>query len=213
MIDNLRKWLFWLVCFIPFLILENCDDKQNDDKQQVPCQERAVFGNPGDSKYVLPFPVGRGYYLSQSYCNPNGGHKNQLAYDFAMKIGDTVCAAREGQVLEIRDDLPDNGYESDASLHNHIFILHTDGTVGFYAHLKQNQVMVEADDIIQQGQSIALSGNSGNTGNFPHLHFGVYRSWPAKEGFDVGVNFKNAEGQLDEKGGLMKDKYYKALAY
>ena len=41
---------------------------------------------------------------------------------------------------------------------------------------------------------ITASGNSGNTTGMPHLHFGAYQSWPAREGFDMPVNFRSAEG-------------------
>ena len=193
------------------LCSEGCQD--NNEVKVIGCQERAFFGNPDSSLYVLPFRVGKGYYLSQSYCNPSGGHNNQLAYDFAMVIGDTVCAARGGMVMEVKEDIEDTGYESDPSLHNHIMIRHNDGTIAFYAHLRKGSVIPVVSDKVIKGQILAESGNSGNTGGFPHLHFGVYQSWPTKEGFDVAVNFMNAEGDMDEKGGLIKDKFYIALPY
>lgn len=190
---------------------EGC--QETHEEKIIRCQDRAVFDNPDSSLYILPYPVGKGYYLSQSYCNPAGGHKDQLAYDFAMAVGDTVCAARGGIVMEVKEDVEDTGYESDPSLHNHIMICHDDGTVAFYAHLKKGSVIPEVSDKVLKGQILAESGNSGNTGGFPHLHFGVYQSWPTKEGFDAAVNFRNAEGDLDEKGGLIKDTFYKALPY
>jgi len=58
-----------------------------------------------------------------------------------------------------------------------------------------------------------LSEDSGNTGGFPHLHFGVYQVWPMNEGFNVPVNFSNADGPLDAEGGAMKDKLYVGLPY
>jgi len=178
-----------------------------------PCLERAVFGDPAVSAYVLPYPVGRSYYCVQAYCNPHGGHRDQVAYDFKMPIGEEVTAARAGVVRKIRQDQPDQGSEADPGTHNHILIQHEDGTVAFYGHLQQHSLLVQVGDKVQAGQRIAASGNSGNTLGEPHLHFGVYQTWPAREGFDVAVNFRNTNGPLDERGALIPGKEYKALAY
>jgi murein DD-endopeptidase MepM/ murein hydrolase activator NlpD len=175
--------------------------------------ERAVFGDPAASPYVLPYPVGCSFRLAQGYCNPRGGHRNQLAYDFDMPIGEPVVAARAGVVRRVRDDLPDTGATPDPGQHNNILILHDDGTVAFYGHLKQNSVVVRVDQRVVQGQRIAASGNSGNTLGEPHLHFGVYQSWPATEGFDVAVNFRNADGPLNERRGLITGAVYEAQSY
>lgn len=171
------------------------------------CLSRAQFGDPSQSLYVLPFPPGARYQVTQTYCFPAGGHRNQLAYDFNMPIGAEVVAAREGTVFDIRQDSPDDG-RGDGE-HNFVFIQHDDGSVAFYAHLKQNGVLVELGDLVQAGEVIALSGNSGLTGR-PHLHFGVYRGVPMQEGHDVPVNFRNTDYPLDGWGGLRKGGVYEA---
>ncbi|UCD51731.1 MAG: M23 family metallopeptidase [Phycisphaerales bacterium] len=183
------------------------------ERAPLPCMERAVFDDPAGSPYVLPYPVGASYRLAQSYCYPYGGHRDQLAYDFDMPIGSDVVAARAGVVRRVREDLPDTGDSREAGQHNNILIEHDDGTVAFYGHLKQNGVAVEVGQRVAQGQRLAASGNSGNTLGEPHLHFGVYQSWPATEGFDVAVNFRNAEGPLDERRGLAAGAVYKAQPY
>lgn len=188
----------------------SCVDRK---PKMIPCMERAVFRNPAESPYVLPYPVGKSYRLIQGYCYPYGGHRNQLAYDFGMPIGEDVVAARAGVVRKVRDDVADDGSESDAGRHNHILIQHDDGTVAFYAHLKQGGIAVKIGDRIAVGQRIAASGNSGNTKGEPHLHFGVYQSWPAVEGFDVAVNFRNARGPLTDSGGLLAGNVFEALPY
>lgn len=179
----------------------------------LPCMERAVFGDPAQSPYVLPYPSGTSCKLIQAYCYPYGGHSNQLAYDFQMPVGDAVTATRGGIVKRVKGDLPDDGREPESGQHNHILIEHDDGTVAFYAHLQQNSLTVAVGDTVIVGQHIANSGNSGNTLGVPHLHFGVYQDWPAVEGFDLPVNFRNAEGPLDERGGLKPGTIYKALPY
>ncbi|MGW8319560.1 MAG: M23 family metallopeptidase [Candidatus Promineifilaceae bacterium] len=180
-------------------------------REPLPCLKRAVFGDPAESPYLLPYPTGRVYWLNQSYCHANGGHKDQMAYDFLLAVGDAVTAARAGTVKEVKNDLPDDGKEPDAGQHNHIMIQHEDGTVAFYAHLMQGSISAKVGDWVDAGQSIAKSGNSGNTMGTPHLHFGVYDSWPPVEGFDVAVNFRNAGGELDDRGGLIAGNGYKAM--
>jgi len=174
------------------------------------CLERAVFGDPAESPYILPFNVGDRHLVTQSYCISGGGHANQLAYDFNMAIGVDVLAARGGVVLETKDSSPDDGQgEGD---HNYVFIQHEDGTVAFYAHLRRGSVVVAVGEEVEAGQLIAASGNSGLTGR-PHLHFGVYQGWPPREGYDVPVNFCNAHGPLDPRRGLMTDRVYEAESW
>ena len=175
--------------------------------------ERAVFGDPAESEYILPYPPGTSYRLMQGYCYPQGGHRNKLAYDFETPVGAQVIAARSGLVMKVRGDLPDDGRQPEPGQHNHILIKHDDGTVAFYAHLKQNSILVKVGDRVSQGRPIASSGNSGNTKGLPHLHFGVYEAWPAVEGFDMPVNFRNAEGILDKRRGLRPGGFFKALPY
>lgn len=198
-----------LVCAV-VILSAGCREER---REPPPCLERAVFGDPAQSPYVLPYPVGDSYRLAQAYCYPYGGHRDQLAYDFEMPIGEPVTAARAGLVRRTRNDLPDYGAEQDPGQHNHILIEHEDGTVAFYGHLRQGSVLVREGDHVETGQRIAASGNSGNTLGEPHLHFGVYQFWPAAERLDVAVNFRNAKGPLDDRRGLVPGHDYKALPY
>ena len=174
------------------------------------CLSRAEFGEPAESPYLLPWAIGEEYYLSQSYCIWEGSHRVQLAYDFDLPVGTEVLAARAGVIKNIRQDSPDDG--RGYGEHNFVFIQHEDGSVGFYAHLMQDGVRVEVGDEVAAGDLIALSGNSGLTGNRPHLHFGVYQGWPPRDGRDVPVNFRNASGQHDSRRGLVSWRLYEALA-
>jgi murein DD-endopeptidase MepM/ murein hydrolase activator NlpD len=170
------------------------------------CLGRDQFGSPVSSQYVLPWPVGKSYTLNNSYCVPTGGHRQQQAYDFLIPIGDTIVASRGGVVRQVKEDSPDNGQGTD---HNHVMVAHSDGTVGFYAHLMQGGVLVGVGENVQQGQAIALAGHSG-TPDVVHLHFGVYDSYPPVEGEDRAVNFRNMDGPTDCRGGLVNGATYTA---
>ena len=170
------------------------------------CIDRDEFGDPAASPYVLPWPVGKSYRLNNSYCIPTGGHREQQAYDFLIPIGDTIVAARAGVVRKVKQDSPDDGQGTD---HNHVMVEHADGTVGFYAHLKQDGVLVQVGEDVAVGQAIALAGHSG-TPDIVHLHFGVYDGYPPVEGSDRAVNFSNMEGPEDCRRGLVNGAAYTA---
>lgn len=181
---------------------------RSDGEANPACLNRARFGDPAASDYVLPYPSGDRYRVLQTYCAPAGGHRNQLAYDFSLGVRAQVVAARGGVVKDVREDSPDNGKGNGE--HNFVLIEHADGSVAFYAHLMQYGVDVRVGDVVRQGQPIARSGNSGLTLQ-PHLHFGVYRGWPTREGYDAPVNFRNATGFLDLRGSLVEGGVYEAL--
>ena len=206
-----REQYFGILIILVILSLTGCQKiVEPVESNESSCSERAVFGNPADSEYILPFSVGKSFVCGQSYCYRNGGHKNQLSYDFNMEIGDEVIAARSGRVFEIKQDSPDNGQGEGE--HNYVIIEHEDGTMAFYAHLQQNCVTVKKLDLVEAGDLIGYSGNSGLTGG-AHLHFGVYRDYRFIEGDDIPVNFRNPEGLLDSKGGLIMFETYLALPY
>ena len=85
------------------------------------------------SLYVLPYPVGSAYSVSQANCS-TGGHRGayKYAYDFVMPIGTTVTAARAGVASEIRTGFRD-GQAGEAES-NWVKIHHGDGTIAVRAH-------------------------------------------------------------------------------
>jgi murein DD-endopeptidase MepM/ murein hydrolase activator NlpD len=50
---------------------------------------------------------------------------------------------------------------------------------------------------VTQGQVLGFSGNTGNTGNIPHLHFSVHICDPVADGLEVcptsPSNFRNTD--------------------
>ena len=181
------------------------------ERENAACLAREVFGNPAESAYVLPFPVGAAYRVSASCCDlANAGHYNELAYDFVMPIGADVVASRAGTVVEIVDHFEDSGTDNTHS--NYIAIRHDDGTVAGYGHTQQGGAVVRVGEWVAQGQLIGHSGSSG-TGTFPHLHIGVFPRVVWTRTDDVAFNFRNADGPLDQRGALIKGATYTALPY
>ena len=185
------------------------------------CMSRAIFASPEESYYILPFPVGESSEVLQAYCT-TGSHSDQLAYDFIRPFGSDVSAVRDGTVRQVTSHHPDF---TEDNVHNNVLIVHDDFTTAFYAHLQQDSIVVAVDDVVFAGQVIGLNGSSGTPTacdthilNPPRdqcaiLHFGVYATYPPQEGNDIAVNFRNAEGTLDQNDGLARGRIYTALSY
>ncbi len=126
---------------------------------------------PEDCSVGLPFrPVGA-FRVIQGF---DGAltHQGRVrhAIDFAMPEGTPVLAAREGVVTWVQDDARD-GTRAGGNL---ISLLHRDGTLTQYAHLKRGSVVVKEGQSISRGSVIALSGSTNDTPVAPHLHFEVF---------------------------------------
>jgi murein DD-endopeptidase MepM/ murein hydrolase activator NlpD len=144
--------------------------------------------------YLAPFAPGQRFAVTQGY---NGefthqGAENQYAVDFGMPMGSPVHAARAGRVVQIEEDFYRNGLDMkrDADRANIVVIEHSDGSLGVYAHLDLESVMVGPGQVVRAGQAIAKSGNTGfSTG--PHLHFVVQVN---RKGAITSVPVKFARG-------------------
>lgn len=176
------------------------------------------FGEPSDSEYILPYEVGEENLFNQSYCssNPAWGHHNWFAYDIKMDIGETIIASRTGEVIASQDHNPDlqaGTADCSGGKENWIFILHSDGTVMSYVHLMQDGITVNKGDIVEQGQVLGKSGNSGCSSG-PHTHIALFRD---RTNYDrqstLPFNYKNAEGALDSNNGLVLNNSYTAMPF
>jgi murein DD-endopeptidase MepM/ murein hydrolase activator NlpD len=143
--------------------------------------------------YSLPYAAGQTFSVSQGYhCNYSHTGPDEYAIDWKMPPGTPVHAARDGIVVQSKDDSdrggPSRKFESCA---NCILIKHPDGTIGIYAHLSKGGNQVKVGAKVSVGDWIALSGNTGFTSG-PHLHFSVFKTKSGKERESIPVRFQTA---------------------
>lgn len=133
----------------------------------------------------LPFPKNKSYKLLQGN-NSNPTHNSdgsRYAFDFTMKIGDTITSSQNGYVVTVIDGYKGWGYSSKwNSFGNQVMIYDTlSNLFTMYGHLKQNGSLVKTGDYVTIGQPIAISGQTGQA-QTEHLHFNVFRADNGKSG-------------------------------
>ncbi|RYY87631.1 MAG: M23 family metallopeptidase [Chitinophagaceae bacterium] len=146
---------------------------------------------PDDTSFVyqLPYAAGTSFLLVQG-ANSKMSHRNELSYDFKMKQGSKVCAARSGVVESARGDSERGGLKPEnLSDGNYVIVRHADGSQAHYWHLQHGGALVAVGDSVRAGQPIGLSGNTGYTA-FPHLHFQVIDAG----GREILVRFATRKG-------------------
>ncbi|RON66408.1 M23 family metallopeptidase [Pseudomonas fluorescens] len=140
-------------------------------------QFQYALGDPGGVsqgyRYPLPWRGGP-FRLSQGAEGQYShyGPKNKYAMDIAMPVGTPIIAARAGVVVKTENSQSGRGTDPSG---NFVRVLHDDGTMGVYLHLKQGSVSVREGQRVTVGSPLALSGNTGNSSG-PHLHFVVQRN-------------------------------------
>jgi len=159
---------------------------------------RLHHGNPFEAKtdntyqYGLPFQRKKSFRLIQGF---NGKYSHQepssrFALDFAMPVGEKVCAARAGLVVLVKADSREGGPAPKyKGKDNHVVVLHEDGTLAYYVHLKYKGALVKEGEQVRKGQLLGLSGNTGYSTR-PHLHFVIRQ--PTPEG-PIAIPFRFEE--------------------
>ncbi|BAO55079.1 M23 family metallopeptidase [Nonlabens marinus] len=158
-----------------------------------------------DYVYDLPFENGASFKVAQGY----GGtisHQNKFAIDFNTPVNTTVHAAREGLVVEVvENNVRSCDQPSCADFNNYVKILHSDGTIMQYLHLKRNGSAVKAGEMVNKGDLIGYSGNTGwSTG--PHLHIDLYLTGKDNKYQTLKTKFKIQKGEISEE--LIKGEIY-----
>jgi murein DD-endopeptidase MepM/ murein hydrolase activator NlpD len=161
-----------------------------------------------EAKFVLPYPVGEAYTCSQGF-NSTFSHNGTFKYavDFDMPIGTLVTAARDGRVVYVVQDYSDNDHT--VGHENVVIVMHDDSTYARYVHLTTNGALVAENQLLAPGDTVGLSGNSGNS-NHPHLHFDVTGTFAGRSDQTIPFDFKNTS---PHPIGFEKGIVYEAFPY
>ena len=99
-------------------------------------------------------------FVNQQF-EPAKGH---LGIDYGLKVGSPVYASAGGYVI-FADYTVDNGYM--------LILQHKRDFITIYKHC--SSLLKRVRDVVEQGELIALSGNSGKNTTGPHLHFEIWQ--------------------------------------
>jgi murein DD-endopeptidase MepM/ murein hydrolase activator NlpD len=193
-----------IVCVVVAATMLGMSGCGGSESSALPDLEFMQFPDPAESPYCLPYPVGEHARVSQAW-GDTGTHRGRFAIDFTMPFGAEITAARDGRVVEMRDQYSDD--DRTGGHKNGVFVLHDDGTMASYLHMSEEGVFVAVGDEVEIGQVLGLVGTTGT--DVTHLHFEVFEG--QGEGTQwyrtVPVSFANAHEPLDEWGGLYKVSY------
>lgn len=167
------------------------------------------FGSTGDTDekypYRLPYLKGERFRVCQGF-NDTPTHHGDFAYsiDWLMPEGTPICAARGGTVVYVIDHFSGGGFKDEyLNKNNTVQILHDDGTLAQYTHIKKDGAAVKTGDTVKPGDIIAYSGNVGYSQS-PHLHFNAFRPVNGKRSKSIPVGFITDYSDYDtlEKTGI-----------
>jgi murein DD-endopeptidase MepM/ murein hydrolase activator NlpD len=113
-----------------------------------------------------------------------------------MPVGTPIHAAREGIVVDVKDDSRTGGAgQQYQDYGNYVIIQHADRTLAQYFHLRQGGAQVRLGDRVRAGALIGLSGNTGQSTG-PHLHFDVVRGTVTVKSETVPFRFSTDRGPV-----------------
>jgi len=170
----------------------------------------AQWGDPElqpDSSYRWPVPIkiNEPFLCSQGF-NGFVSHRGKFRYaiDLAVTEGTQIICPRDGLVIDFQNEFTECGQDQRfESKTNYLSIVHKDGTVSEYVHLKHDGVLCELGEFVKKGQIVGYTGNTGWSYG-PHLHFHV-RNSAAKNSHTKRIAFDNGKKDGIE---LQTGKYY-----
>jgi len=130
-----------------------------------------------------------------SYAPGEGVHTgpDHYGYDFSVPEGTPVRAMEAGVVIEaVNRYAAPHRDKSRLRQNNRVRVLHDDGTVATYAHLKKDSLLVEECDEVSAGDTLALSGNTGYSSG-PHLHVEVTRAVSGRKYLTLPLLFRRQQ--------------------
>jgi murein DD-endopeptidase MepM/ murein hydrolase activator NlpD len=147
--------------------------------------------------YQLPYPADQHYTVAQGNLS-KGGHRrgggDDYAIDWGMPEGSTVCSARAGKVVAVKQDSKEGGPTQNFNMDaNYVIVRHADGTFGEYMHLQHHGVLVRVGEDVAVGTPLGRSGNTGYSSG-PHLHFGVFVNRDGSNKTSIPLRWKTASG-------------------
>jgi murein DD-endopeptidase len=136
----------------------------NDDGQFYDAQGQSVQLDFLKRPYVHKKGMWISAYFGLRSVHPVTGKSNKAhnGTDYGMNIGTPILAAADGVVISSKVDK--KGGEMLTLKHNEKYTTK-------YLHLSKR--LVERGHVVKQGDTIALSGNTGDSTG-PHLHYSVY---------------------------------------
>ncbi|HTS22729.1 MAG TPA: peptidoglycan DD-metalloendopeptidase family protein [Casimicrobiaceae bacterium] len=135
-----------------------------------------VDHNPAYPGQVLDYNCGDRTYDQEDGYNHQG--TDITAYPFAWRKMDDdeaiVVAAAPGIILSKMDGQYDRSCVLADQPWNAVYVMHADGSVAWYGHLKSGSLTSKNDgDWVQAGEFLGVMGSSGDSTG-PHLHFELY---------------------------------------
>lgn len=166
--------------------------RSDESKGTISFTNDVAWGNVlSNNSYVyrMPFKDGVEALVTQSFGdNRKSSHykmndpSSEYAIDFAAPSGTAIVAARAGVVVGSKYDETFGCFEDKCvNKGNYVLIVHSDGTLSQYAHLKHSQPIVSHLQSVKAGDLIGFLGGTGYASG-EHLHFEVGKpEWTGRD--------------------------------
>ncbi len=141
--------------------LSKANKKEKDFRKKIDSENSKFIPDGENSTYTQYFYVPVNGEISSSF-NPK---KNHLGCDISTVKNAPVKASLNGTIIF-------SGYTSDGGYEIHI--QHKENIVTIYKH--NSTVFKNVGDKVKGGETIALTGNTGETSKGNHLHFEIWEN-------------------------------------